>query len=289
MNILKNFFAKISGDTTKPDSESNVDNKVENSTNNAIDRRENAVKAIIKSLSGAIGSKSTKLLNMNIWVIVPCEDYEPQAFAWADDVFKTDLRLALDNSMLETVGSKKLEVNFITAENLPKTYTTIIPDELYYSWDAIKESPDIKNSGTMDVEAWISIIEGTGSLAKSPVCLSAKDKTSYKIGRGASSRKYGRIRINDIIISDTESDPTLADMNKYVSSAQAEIVIENNAFYIKASEGGCRASGGVATKIYRDEKCTELRDTDSLIPLINNDQIELGKHVTLIFTTSQPQ
>ncbi|MBE6304829.1 MAG: hypothetical protein E7082_02750 [Bacteroidales bacterium] len=286
MKLFNKIFAKLSGDATDPETE----NTTKEATDNAIDRRENAVKAIVKSLSGAIGSKSAKLHNMNIWVIVPEEDYEPTDFAWADDVFKSDLRLALDNAMLETIGRKKLQINFITSDKLPHNSISVIADELYYNWESEKEPvKSAKESNITPAEAWIAVEEGTGSLLESPVYMSAKEKTSYKIGRGVSARKYGRMRINDIIINDAESDSVLSEMNKYVSSAQAEIIIENNAFYIKASEGGCRASGGVATKIYRNDKCTELRDTDSLIPLRDKDHIELGKHVVLIFSTEKQQ
>ncbi len=74
--------------------------------------------------------------------------------------------------------------------------------------------------------------------------------------------------------------------NNHVSSTHADIVFKNNRYYIKAAIGGCRAIGGSPTKVVRDEKATELRDTTLLYPLEDGDIIELGKNVLLMFSLS---
>ena len=258
---------------------------------NAVDRRDKAIKAIVKSLQQAMGSSLNSLTRMDIWVIIPVENYNPMDYSWADNDFKSELRLAFDNSLLENIGKEYLEVELIHKDKLPDANVEVFENELYYSWNQSLETPVAEDEKEPEVpaEGWISIIEGTGSLEQSPIHICATEKTIYKIGRGKSTRKFGRLRVNDIVIEAEEYNPSLADCNKYVSSGHADIVIHENKIYLRAAEGGCRALGGVATKVYRDEIAHELRDTDSLFLLQNNDEIELGKRVYLLFTTDEPE
>lgn len=53
---------------------------------NAIDRRDKAVKAIVKSLQQAMGSSLNSLSRMDVWVIIPEKDYNPMDFSWADAI-----------------------------------------------------------------------------------------------------------------------------------------------------------------------------------------------------------
>ncbi len=300
MKFFKNILAKLSGDTTSPEQElpvtpvtetaTEVKEEKKSSTHNAIDRREQAVKAIVKSLKPAIGTSAEHLSRLQIWVVVPADEFDPMDYSWADDVFKSDLRLALDNSLLANVGKKSLEVTFTPIDRLPTQKVTIFVNELYYSWQQTSPKPveQTEKEKNSTAKAWISVIQGTGSLAVSPMLLDSKNKNVFYIGRGVSTRKYGLLRVNDIVINEDETDPTLAEQNKHVSSAHADIVIHNNAFYLKAAKGGCRVMGGACTKVFRNETVYEPRDVDSLFPLVNNDQIELGKHVTLLFTTKKP-
>lgn len=258
---------------------------------NAIDRRDKAVKAIVKSLQQAMGSSLNSLSRMDVWVIIPEKDYNPMDFSWADEDFKKELRLSFDNSLLENIGKEYLEVSLIPKNKLPQAHVSVFEGELYYSWNQAPENTTEEKEKVQEVpaEGWISIMEGSGSLEGSPIHIDASEKQIYKIGRGKSTRKYGRLRVNDIVIKTDEYNPTLADANKYVSSGQADIVIHNNKIYIRAAIGGCRAMGGVATKVCRNEAAHELRDTESLYLLKNGDEIELGKRVILLFSTEKPE
>ena len=123
-------------------------------------------------------------------------------------------------------------------------------------------------------------------MMKPSYILDSDKKKIYHIGRGTASRKGGKYRVNDIVIKDKEADSDLLQCNMHVSSTHADIVFKNNRYYIKAAIGGCRAIGGSPTKVVRDEKATELRDTTFLCPLEDGDIIELGKNVLLMFSLS---
>ncbi|MDE6332631.1 MAG: hypothetical protein K2L80_08515, partial [Muribaculaceae bacterium] len=199
--------------------------------------------------------------------------------------FEDDLKRELTNAFLEKIGSKSLQIVL-----KPKSETDdclcLIDNQVYYKWVTAETNSEDKSKEIPyeRVLASVSIIEGTGSMMKQSYILDSDSKKIFHIGRGVTSRKGGKYRINDIVIKDKETDHELLECNAHVSSAHADIVFKNNKFYIKAAIGGCRATGGSPTKLVRNEKATELRDTNLLYSLEDGDIIELGKSVLLAYS-----
>ncbi|MCM1348361.1 MAG: hypothetical protein NC338_03035 [Firmicutes bacterium] len=246
--------------------------------NNAIDKRDRAIRYILDEFRAATGSNNSAMASLYLFVIVDREDYDIAEYAWADDTMKEQLRLQLDNAMLDAVGKRKLEIVFITKDALTSDAKTVIPDVLYYTF---VNAPVTQKQ----VRAKISIIDGTGSLAKPEYLLDSKERKVYHIGRGPVSRKPGAMRPNDIVIRDADPDKELQGRNNYVSSAHADIVADNGHFYIKALRWGCRPLGGAATKLIYDGNEHEICDINMKYPLNDGYIIELGKEVMLMFNT----
>ena len=249
---------------------------------NAIDNRDQAVKMIVDSFRSATGSKSKEFERLT--VLIPYKEpvFDPLCHAWADEQFVSDLRRELDNALLSAVGASKIELKFVHASELdPGQCREVIPEALYVAW----KKPDLKPKKVADaLKGTIALVPGTGTLVSPVYEIDPDRKTLYRIGRGEISRRSGSIRRNDIVISDSDPDPAMMEMNSRVSSNHADIVVRNGQICLRASAGGCRSMGGAATKLLRDDKVIELSDTSTLIPLADGDMIELGKSLTLIFT-----
>ena len=249
---------------------------------NAIDNRDQAVKMIVDSFRSATGSKSKEFERLT--VLIPYKEpvFDPLFHAWADEQFVSDLRRELDNALLSAVGASKIELKFVHASELdPGQCREVIPEALYVAW----KKPDLKPKKVADaLKGTIALVPGTGTLVSPVYEIDPDRKTLYRIGRGEISRRSGSIRRNDIVISDSDPDPAMMEMNSRVSSNHADIVVRNGQICLRASAGGCRSMGGAATKLLRDDKVIELSDTSTLIPLADGDMIELGKSLTLIFT-----
>lgn len=248
-------------------------------TGNAIDRRDKAVKLIVNSMAGATGTSAKMLADLTVWVAVPSKDFDPLAYAWADERMISDLRLALDNAMLEAVGSRSLVIRFDTVDRIPENARSLVENQLYVTWRS--EAPRPKEPAP--VKARISAVESMGSLRRSEYLIDSAIKPVWHIGRGAVSPAAGSYRRNDIIIHDADPSADMQAVNNHVSSNHADIVARSGRFYIKACTGGCRSLGGSPTKLVHDDKPTEISDTATLHPLADGDLIELGKSVLLQF------
>lgn len=244
--------------------------------NNAIDKRDIAVRAIVNEFREAAGTRSSALATLIVYVVVDKDDYDLKKYAWADESMREQLRLSLDNAMLESIGSKKLEIRFAVRSNIPEKAKAIIADTLYY---AFGNAPVVKKH----CRARITVVEGTGSLAKEEYILDSEKKQIYHLGRGPISRKPGAMWPNDIVIRDSDPDSDLQSRNNHVSQAHADIVAGNGRFYIKAHKSGCRALGGSSTKLIYDGDVHEVSDVLMKYPLDNDYMIELGKEVVLLF------
>ena len=223
--------------------------------------------------------------NLTIVVIRNEEDDDMAKYDWIGKRFEDDLKRELTNAFLEQIGSKSLQI-ILKPKSETEDCISLIDNQVYYKWGKGDTSVDDKPKDIPyeRVIASVSIIEGTGSMMKPSYVLDSDHKKIFHIGRGVTSRKGGKYRVNDIVIKDKEADHDLLECNAYVSSTHADIVFKNNKFYIKAAIGGCRAIGGSPTKLVRNEKETELRDTNLLYPLEDGDIIELGKNVLLVFS-----
>lgn len=246
---------------------------------NAIDNRDRAVKLIVDTMRSAIGTTASALAHLVIWVQVDSPDYDPLAYAWADEKMLEDLRLALDNAMLEAVGAGSITLRFAVKEDI-KASRTVVKNALYCSWQI--PEPDTENL----YKARISVMPGMGMLEQEHYDLDGEKKSVYHIGRGHKGMKSETYRINDIVIDETAADEATMQANSFVSSAHADIIFRNGRFYLKACPGGCRSTGGSPTKLIHDEKALELSDVNSMHPISHGDMIELGKAVLLLFTTS---
>ena len=197
--------------------------------------------------------------------------------------FKTGLKASFDSMHLYSLG--KGDISIFLGEPKPQdeasplTKKGVIPPGTL--WIRLVEKGKAE---TKHAKASLSIIQGHGSCKEKEYILSAEDKTIYKIGRGAVSLKSGyAYRVNDIIVEDNNPEPSIQKLNNHVSSAQADIIIDDGFFYLKALPSGCRTLGGSPTKIIRDQESKELRDIVSSYKLIDGDVIELGKSVLLLF------
>lgn len=251
---------------------------------NAIDNRDRAVRLIVNALQPAAGSNSSNLANLVLWVQVDSRSYDPMDYAWADDRLRDNLRHALDNALLESVGSRSITIKFATSESIDKRNATVVVENLLYcTW-----RPSEIERPVMYHSAWISVVDGTGSMQSSSYMLDTSKKERYHIGRGTVLRRNGEFRRNDIVINESDPDQQLHKANMCVSGMHADIVSRNGRFWLKACAGGCRGVGGTSTKLIQGDIVRELTDVNALHPLSDGDMIELGKAVILLFTLSKP-
>lgn len=254
----------------------------------AIDKRAFVINELLKKFRSSTGTDTKLMENLVIIVIRNEEDDDMAKYDWIGKRFEDDLKRELTNAFLEKIGSKSLQI-ILKPKSETEDCISLIDNQVYYKWDKADTSVDDKPKEIPyeRVIASVSIIEGTGSMMQPSYVLDSDRKKIFHIGRGVTSRKGGKYRVNDIVIKDKEADHDLLECNAHVSSTHADIVFKNNKFYIKAAIGGCRAIGGSPTKLVRDEKATELRDTNLLYPLEDGDIIELGKNVLLVYSLTE--
>ena len=254
----------------------------------AIDKRAFVINELLKKFRSSTGTDTKLLENLVIIVIRNEEDDDMAKYDWIGKRFEDDLKRELTNAFLEKIGSKSLQI-ILKPKSETEDCISLIDNQVYYKWDKADTSVDDKPKEIPyeRVIASVSIIEGTGSMMQPSYVLDSDRKKIFHIGRGVTSRKGGKYRVNDIVIKDKEADHDLLECNAHVSSTHADIVFKNNKFYIKAAIGGCRAIGGSPTQLVRDEKATELRDTNLLYPLEDGDIIELGKNVLLVYSLTE--
>jgi hypothetical protein len=199
------------------------------------------------------------------------------------DKFINTLKAAFDSMGLFSLGSGTIKI----IHGVPTPQDEASP---LFNKDIHKDTIWIRlfENGKLQVKqtkAVITVLKGHGSCKEKKYILCKDDKDIYHIGRGAISNKPGSAyRVNDIIVEENNPDPAIQKMNNFVSSAQADIILDDGHFYLKAMPTGCRSSGGSATKIIRDQKPMELRDSNINHPLQDGDIIELGKSVLLYFS-----
>lgn len=253
----------------------------------AIDKRAFVINELLKKFRSSTGTDTKLMENLVIVVVRNEEDDDMAKYDWIGKRFEDDLKRELTNAFLEKIGSKSLQI-VLKPKSETEDSISLIDNQVYYKWGKADTSTDDKPKELPyeRVVASVSIIEGSGSMMKPYYILDSDNKKVYHVGRGMTSRKGGKYRVNDIVIKDKDADLDLMEYNRHVSSTHADIVFKNNRFYIKAAEGGCRAIGGSPTKLVRDEKATELQDTNLLYPLEDGDIIELGKNVLLMFSLS---
>lgn len=251
----------------------------------AIDKREFIVQEFLKKFKSSTGTDSPYVKDLVVIAVRDDDNDDMTQYDWAGNRFEEELKRELANAFLSSIGS-----NSLCVELKPKSEIIdclcLIENKVYYKWGKLKNSTDtsLSNEQYKRVTATISIFDGNGSLQEDSYILDSDSKTIYHIGRGKSSRKEGKYRINDIVINDNEVHQELRNLNLHVSSAHADIVFKNGNYYLRAAVGGCRALGGSPTKIVRNENVIEMRNTTLLYLLEDGDILELGKNVLLLFS-----
>ena len=199
-----------------------------------------------------------------------------------NEIFKTGLKAAFDSMHLYSLGASEINVIHGEPESQdeasPLIKKGIIPQgKLWFR--LIEKGKELKHA-----KASISIFQELGSCKENEYILSSEDKSIYRIGRGAISRKHSSAyRVNDIIIEENNPHESIQKLNNHVSSAQADIILDDGQFFLRATPHGCRSQGGSPTKIIRNQEAVELRDSVSSYKLKDGDIIELGKSVLLLF------
>lgn len=251
----------------------------------AIDKREFIVQEFLKKFKSSTGTDSPYVKDLVVIAVRDDDNDDMTQYDWAGNRFEEELKRELANAFLSSIGSSSLCVELKPKSEIIDCLC-LIENKVYYKWGKLKNSTDtsLSNEQYKRVTASISIFDGNGSLQEDSYILDSDSKTIYHIGRGKSSRKEGKYRINDIVINDNEVHQELRNLNLHVSSAHADIVFKNGNYYLRAAVGGCRALGGSPTKIVRNENVIEMRNTTLLYLLEDGDILELGKNVLLLFS-----
>ena len=251
----------------------------------AIDKREFIVQEFLKKFKSSTGTDSPYVKDLVVIAVRDDDNDDMTQYDWAGNRFEEELKRELANAFLSSIGSSSLCVELKPKSEIIDCLC-LIENKVYYKWGKLKNSTDtsLSNEQYKRVTATISIFDGNGSLQEDSYILDSDSKTIYHIGRGKSSRKEGKYRINDIVINDNEVHQELRNLNLHVSSAHADIVLKNGNYYLRAAVGGCRALGGSPTKIVRNENVIEMRNTTLLYLLEDGDILELGKNVLLLFS-----
>ena len=240
---------------------------------NVIDTREKLADMIVEALTPSRGISQDTAINMTFYVVDPLI-----VLAMKED-FEDTLRAKLENNGLSAFANG---VFTIANGAAPQVGTILVFEGFHILLDRNANNKGQKTS-LGDAVAVLTIVGNMGSLHDRQYELDSSQKTLFQIGRGAVVRRSGMYRVNDVIIKDDETDSKLAAINNCVSSMQADILWKNGAFYLRAMPSGCRPEGGSSTKIIRDSKALELRNSRIDVLLYDNDMIEFGGELLLSF------
>lgn len=244
-------------------------------SDNVIDTREKLSNMIVKALKPSCGISQDAAINMSFYVT------DPLIVLAMNEDFKDALRAKLENNGLSAFANGEFRIVNGCA---PQVGTIQVFEGFYISLDRNTTITRGQNPLPFgDAVAVLAIVGNMGSLQDSQYELDTSKKTLFQIGRGTVVRRSGIYRVNDVIIKDDETDSRLAGINNCVSSMQADILWKNGAFYLRAMPSGCRPEGGSSTKIIRDSKSIELRNSRLEERLYDNDMIELGGDLLLSF------
>ena len=262
--------------TLEPKKKEQFDDNTDASSISDIGILEESVKELVLD-SVAPFTGNDDFIGMSLWI------NDQMYHVISRDQFIKGLKASFDSMHLYSLGSG--DISIIHGEPSPQdeasplTKKGVIPSEKIWIRLFERGKTDAKHA-----KAMLTIFQGLGSCKENEYILSTEDKSVYRIGRGPISRKPGSVyRVNDIIVEENNPNPGIQKLNNFVSSSQADIILDNGFFYLKAMPSGCRASGGSPTKIIRDQQPIELRDSVSSYKLRDGDIIELGKSVLLLF------
>ncbi|MCR4959522.1 MAG: hypothetical protein K6B13_13120 [Prevotella sp.] len=229
--------------------------------------RQQVIDAIIKALKPLNGADSLNAILLWVSDAVLLQTVHGEGFM-------QELRTAFDNAGFYSIGSGRIGVREgACATN--GAHTTICPGlELTFGETTAPSQTDGK-------QLRITVVEGTGSTEQSSYILDGVTKQRFCIGRGNIAHHSNLYRVNDVVIRTDDPDITIQKRNNCVSSAHANIVISDGGFFLQVEVGGCRNMGGSATKVFRNQRATEITDLKTLYRLHDGDILELGKEVLL--------
>jgi hypothetical protein len=227
---------------------------------NVIDGQKKLINLIVKHFGYSYG-KEVFTETFVIWI----GNNNPQGQSLVRETdFEKSLRTELENCQLW--AASKMKITFKT-ENPPQNagFLELKDDSTADVFIQRVEKP----TETVQTKAKISILNDKGSLAKKEYRLDAAKQTEYNIGRGENN--YNHIVILENDINNKEND--------FVSHGHAKILFEEKkGFFLQSRNENNR------TIVNRNnQRFADIPNTTIKILLKNNDEIELGKAVGLLF------
>lgn len=209
-----------------------------------------------------------------------------------DPETQKELRREFDNAGFYGLGQGAINIRQgRPADN--QAYTTVHPDSLYITF---AQPPLANSSGPSAISApsaaptlTLTILDDSGSMVQPSYTLNPTTKQRFCIGRGQTSRRQNTYRINDVIIRTDDPNEDMQRRNNCVSSCHADVIFRDGDFFLQVQPGGCRNTGGSATKVIRNQQATEMLDTNTLYRLHNDDILDLGRQVFLRVSIDYPK
>lgn len=190
----------------------------------------------------------------------------------SSDDFKQRLRAHFDNNGFQCLARGEIVVNRGRPENVEQANPIAGGQAFYHTPINNDQEPGV-------ITAQISCLEGCGSLIDTPVNIDSRLADVFNIGRG--QRPDGEY--NAIAINDNEQNENVRTINQHVSRHHAVIRYRDGSFHIQALPRGCRDCGN-STRIIHQNTTIDLFNDQLLYKLDNNDIIELGGEVRLLYT-----
>lgn len=244
---------------------------------NAVDAKKGIVSALLSRFKQLRFNEGTgNIRQVTIWVADPV-----YIRLIKNDEFVNQLHTEIENHLISALTKSEIVVRM--GKPSPKIQSSCILEDAI--WFSFKIEEDVKKD--ISGKARISIAGGRGSLMKKSYDLNVTERTVFHIGRGINESNMERpFRENQIAINDQEKDKTIRELNYHVSGTHADMIYDNDAFYLKATPYGCRPDGSKTAVIREGANGSEeyeLRDCESRFRLRDGDLIELGGAVLLLF------
>lgn len=244
---------------------------------NAVDAKKSIIDALLSRFKQLrFNEGEGNIRQVTIWVADPV-----YIRLIKNDGFVTLLHTEIENHLITALTHSEIVVRMgKPSSKIPSS--CILEDAIWFSF-MIEEEVRKKMNG----KARIAVAGGRGSLLKKTYDLNVTERTVFHIGRGETENNKERpFRENQIAINDQEKDKTLRELNYHVSGTHADLIYDNDAFYLKATPFGCRPDGSKTAVIREGSNGSEeyeLRDSESRFRLRDGDMIELGGAVMLLF------
>lgn len=244
---------------------------------NAVDAKKSIINALLSRFKQLRFNEGTgNIRQVTIWVADPV-----YIRLIKNDEFVTGLHTEIENHLITALTKAEIIVRMGKPSSKIQS-SCILEDAIWFSF-LIEEDVRKKMNG----KARISVAGGRGSMMKKSYDLCVTERMVFHIGRGEfEANKERPFRENQIAINDQEKDKTIRELNYHVSGTHADLIYDNDAFYLKATPYGCRPDGSKTAVIREGTSGSEefeLRDSESRFRLRDGDKIELGGAVMLLF------